>query len=189
MSSFFPIVRDRIRQSCLEEDRKREVWQNLFHANDDELAVLFGVMNIRATWSLTGRDDPIAEILRGAHVRIWDDGSRYEDWKRLPTAEVRPFSSHRSDDTQYHVDGLLVHTALFGRIDNVTWLQLENHAAGIRHVIGHVFDYFDYASTLKNQGPYGSSRYIESRPMIVYPLAYWRVFNDAPPSGDMGSIG
>jgi hypothetical protein len=190
MSSFFPIVRDRILQSCLEEGRKQEIRQILLHGkpSDAELAVLFGVMNIRASWSLLGRDDPIAEILRGAHVRVWDDGSRYEDWKQLPGVQPRP-SSHPSDGTQYHVDGPLVHTALFGKIGNLTWLQLENHSVGITNIPGHALDYIKYISTRKNQGPYGSSRYIDSRPMRVFPHTYWRVFNDAPPSGDMGSIG
>jgi hypothetical protein len=184
MSSFSSVVQQRIRASSLDEKRKQEALGKLAHANDDEIAVLFGVMNIRASWVLRGRHDPIAELLKGAHLLIWDSGARYDDWRRLPSAKSR-ISSHRSDGTQYHVDGPLVHTVLFGRLGDRTWLQLENHPVGV----GHGVDYVKYKISNENQGPYGSSPYLDKRPIEVHPRTYWRELGDFPTTGLDRSIG
>jgi hypothetical protein len=86
MRIFSSIILQRIQSSSLEADRKKKVIGNLGHPNDDEIAILFGVMNIRAIWILHGRHDPIAEILKGGHVRIFDFGHLYDQWKSLPSA-------------------------------------------------------------------------------------------------------
>ncbi len=111
-------------------------------------------------------------------LRIQDSGRRYDDWKRL-TTDSRP-SSHPSDVPAYQVKGPLVHAALFGQIGDRTWLQLEGNPLDARHFFGHAYDLFAYAFTQKNQGPYGSSRYIDSRPLEVQPRLYWREIGDFP---------
>lgn len=159
MTTTFEFVRHIIQASDLEEEKKRSALSNAYHASLDEIDILHGVFEIKATWRFAG------EILRGAHVRIFDMGERYDDWKKLPSADTR-HSSHRSEGPQYHVNGRLVHTVLLGKIWNRTWLQLEGHPQGIRHVI----DWVKYNITHENQGPYGSSRYIENRPLEIQPL-------------------
>src|SRR5262249_53085431 len=104
------------------------------------------------------------------HVRIFDFGSRYEAWKGLPSASRRR-SSHHSEGDQFHVNGPLVHTVLFGKIANRTWMQLEGHPQGF----GHVIDWFKYSITGENQGPYGSSHHVENRPIEIKPPTRWRV--------------
>jgi hypothetical protein len=151
-------VEYRIRLSDLEEDRKREALHNLLRASAAEASILFDIFEVPNTWRYT------AEILRGAHLRIHDSGALYDAWKGLHGADTRG-SSHKSDAPQYHVDGPLVHTVLFGRLDGRTWVQLEGRPVGI----GHLIDYFRYRITHKNQGPYGASEYRESRPLEFLP--------------------
>jgi hypothetical protein len=151
-------VTRRIQDSDLDDEEKRKALRNLIHATPDETDILCGVFEIRDTWRFAG------EILRGAHVRIFDMGARYDDWKKLPSADTRR-SSHHSDGPQYHVNGPLVHTVLFGKIGNRTWLQLEGNPQGF----GHVIDWIKYSVTHENQGPYGSSRHVENRPIEIMP--------------------
>jgi hypothetical protein len=179
MYRYFSDVLDHIQKSSLEDKAKQEVVKNSYHASDAELEILFSVMNIRAYWVLQRRGgDKIAEILKGAHVRIQDSGRRYDDWKRL-SDDPRP-SSHPSDVQAYQVKGPLVHAALFGQIGDRTWLQLEGNPLDVRHFFGHAYDFFAYTFTHENQGPYGSSRYIDTRPLEVQPRTYWREIGDFP---------
>jgi hypothetical protein len=152
-------VEKRIVGSDLAADEKAQALRNLRRATLAEVEILCGVFAIKDTHRYAG------EIFRGAHVRIFDMGARYDDWRQLPTASARR-SSHRSDGAQYHVDGPLVHTVLFGRIGSWTWLQLEGNPQGLHHVV----DFFKYKVTGKNQGPYGSSGAVDSRPVTVREL-------------------
>jgi hypothetical protein len=158
MVDAFACVKMRIQAAELDEDQKRRAMRNLVQSFPDEIFVLFGMFELPATWRFTG------EILKGAHVRIFDLGERYNDWKTLPSARTRR-SSHKSDGPQYHVDGPLVSTVLFGKIGSWTWLQLEGHPQGI----GHVVDWVKYSVTHRNQGPYGSSHHVENRPIEIHP--------------------
>lgn len=164
MSNALALVMVRIKDSNLAADQKRQAVKNLIRSHPDETAILAAVFEILAT------RPHAAEILSGAHVRIFDMGARYDAWKQLPSARPR-LSSHRSDGPQFHVDGPLVHTVLFGRIGNKSWMQLEGHPQGV----GHFIDYFKYGITQKNQGPYGSSGHVENRPLEFQPLLRWRV--------------
>jgi hypothetical protein len=160
--SRFPIrdsVMARIQASDLGHSEKAEALGKLPRATLAELEILWGVFEIKDTWRRAG------EIFRGAHLRIFDQGARYDDWRKIPTARTRR-SSHASDGAQFHVDGPLVHTVLFGRIGNFTWLQLEGAPQGLAHVA----DFFKYKFTGKNQGPYGSSPHVDSRPIQVQEL-------------------
>ncbi len=153
-----------IRNSDLAQDKKREALGKLWRATADEVDILQGIFEIPETWKCTG------EIFRGAHVRIRDKGARYDDWKTLPSADTRR-SSHASDGAQYHVDGPLAHTILFGKAGGRTWLQLEAHPLyDLVNIVGHAIDFFKYRASNENQGPYGSSpRAEKNRPIEIQP--------------------
>jgi hypothetical protein len=153
-----------IQESDLAEDQKREALQKANRVTPDEYDILFHLLDSPESRKLTG------EIFRGAHVRICDKGARYCDWKTLPTARTR-HSSHDSVGDQYHVDGPLTHTILFGKFAGWTWLQLESHPIyDLVNLIGHGLDYYRYWRTDKNQGPYGSSPHAEhSDPLVILP--------------------
>lgn len=152
----FAFLKARIEASDLDEKRKRKALNNLKSSNFDERVILYGIFETKATWASAG------EILRGAHVRIFDMGARYNDWKDLSTAGTRR-SSHASDGPQYRVNGPLVSTVLFGKIGSWTWVQLEGNPQGL----GHFIDWVNYNVTKKNQGPYGASHHVENRPVRI----------------------
>jgi len=152
-----------IQESDLAEDEKRKAHHIALRAAPDEADILRGVFAIPEAVKFVG------EIFRGAHVRISDKGARYDDWKTLPTADTRS-SSHQSDGDQYHVDGPLTHTILFGKFSSWTWLQLEGHP--IQDVVsffGHMYDYIKYRRSGDNQGPYGASPHAEKHDPLVIP--------------------
>jgi len=153
-----------IQESDLAADEKREAHDKLRRAAPDEYSILSLLFEIPEAWKFTG------EIFRGAHVRICDKGARYCDWKTLPTADTRR-SSHRSDGDQYHVDGPLSHTILFGKFSGWTWLQLEGSPIqDLVSLIGHGWDYLKYLRSGDNQGPYGSSPHAENNnPLVLQP--------------------
>lgn len=132
-------------------------------AKPDEVAILADVMRIKDA------QRGLREILSGAHVTIFDQGKRYDRWRVLPTAQTRR-SSHRSDGPQYHVDGPFTHTILFGVHGGYTWLQLENHSTGVRQFPGHMLDWLKYSVFKENQGPYGSSKHVDNRPLRYIPV-------------------
>ena len=152
-----------IQDSDLAEDEKRKAQHIALRAAPDEGDILRGIFDIPEARKFVG------EILRGAHVRICDKGARYDDWKTLPTADTRS-SSHKSDGDQYHVDGPLAHTILFGKFGGWTWLQLEGHPIyDVVSFFGHMIDYINYKRTGENQGPYGSSPHAENHDPLVIP--------------------
>src|SRR5262245_22000154 len=152
-----------IQDSDLAEDKKREAAHNLRGANPDEADILYKIFEIPEAVKWFG------EIFRGGFVRICDKGARYDDWKTLPTAKTRD-SSHDSDGDQYHVDGRLAHTILFGKFSGWTWLQLESHPIyDVVNIIGHLADYFRYLNSGKNQGPYGTSTHAEKHDPLIIP--------------------
>jgi hypothetical protein len=148
--------------SSLSKNRFQSLVDILPQANPDEVRILSSVLIIPSARSHAG------DILSGAHVTIFDFGHRYKYWKGLRSAHTRR-SSHSSDAPQYHVDGPLSHTILFGKLGAWTWLLLEGHPQGL----GHVIDWFKYSITHKNQGPYGSSSYTDNRPLRIFPV--WKV--------------
>jgi hypothetical protein len=152
-----------IQNSDLAADEKRKALHNLRRATPDEFDILRRLFEIPEAQKLVG------EIFRGAHVRLCDKGARYQDWKTLPTADTRS-SSHQSDGDQYHVDGPLSHTILFGKFGGWTWLQLENHPTyDVVSWVGHMIDYINYKRSGDNQGPYGASPHAEHNNPLVIP--------------------
>lgn len=137
----------------------------LNRANPDEIKILADVMRITSAQQYFG------EVMRGAHVEIVDGHAAYHAWRTLRTSKSRS-SSHQSDGTQYQVVGPFCHTILFGKRRDVTWLQLEEHPwGGVKNGILHAVDFVQYKISGKNQGPYGSSSYVEKHPLRFQPPA------------------
>jgi hypothetical protein len=118
--------------------------------------------------------DPIQleQILKGAHVRLDDNGEMYEKWVSELKKKNERVSSHGSDKQQYGIQGPFIKELLFSRITDEqghkqTWFQLENHPVSLGHIIRHMIDYFKYKFTRENQGPYGSSPFTDSVPIIL----------------------
>jgi hypothetical protein len=170
----------RIQTSTLDLDEKHKAVSNAGHAHADEIEILLDVLTLRSSWQLARgvpidphvRDFSVPDLrtgalLRGAHLCIWDNGAFYDRWRNLRSAGTR-HSSHKSEGQQYHVDGPLVHTALFGKLSPCTWLQLEGHPWPS---VGHIIDWIRYKYiTGDNYGPYGKSPYTESRCIDIIPL-------------------
>jgi hypothetical protein len=164
----FQFVCQQVQHSDLSVEKIREAVDNLFDVTLDELTIAYSIFQMRPARYYAG------EILRGAHVQIFDDGRHYEQWKALPSADQRG-SSHRSDGPQYHVDGPFVHTVLFGKLHKFySWFQLEAHPVGFSQVLFHAWDFLKYSSTHENQGPYGSSPHTDAKPL------YWRYVPPPP---------
>lgn len=164
--------------SDLVNDQKQKALHNVSRATPDEGDILRVLFDIPECQRFVG------EILRGAYVRISDKGARYDDWKQLPTARSRP-SSHSSVGDQYHVDGPLAHTILFGKFGIGTWVQLERHPIyDLVNLIGHGVDYVKYKIGGKNQGPYGSSAHSEKHsPLIINTkLGYFPIYDPENPA-------
>ena len=154
-----------IHSSDLDEPSKNEALSNFPTPNEsDILTAIFEIPHAR-------NPNFIGEVFRGAHIRIFDDGARYDDWKTLPSVASRWLSSHHSDGPQYHVDGPLVHTLLFGKVGKWTWVQLERHSiADLVNLIPHGIDLIRYLKSHKNQGPYGTSDHAEhNNPLDITP--------------------
>lgn len=115
-----------------------------------------------------------AEIFRGAHIRVEDDGELYERWANLKRARKR-ISSHPSikGTKQYGIEGPWVHEILFGVVEEdgkrKTFFQLENTAwsPGIANRLGHATDAIEYFFTNKNIGPYGKSDHTDKKPILL----------------------
>lgn len=132
----------------------------LNRANPDEITILASIMHDRPAQSFFG------DVMSGAHVELVDGHSRYHAWRALKTAKPRP-TLHQTEGKAYQLVGPLCHAILFGKRRDVTWVQLENHpwGGGIKNRIMHTIDWRNYHATEKNQGPYGSSIYVESYPL------------------------
>jgi hypothetical protein len=138
----------------LDDDNKQDALNNVARATADELYILEDIFGSAAAWPWAG------EIFSGAHLRVHDGAARYNDWRTLRSADTR-HSSHRSTGPQFHIDGPLTHTVLFGWVNDWTWFQLERHTSD---EAGHYYDWWVYGQSKENQGPYGTSPYTEERP-------------------------
>lgn len=141
----------------------KRIVKRLIHAHIDErplIAVLATQANAKQ-WQ---------EILKGAHVRVPDDGDLYEQLRKNPKAIPRR-SSHPSVGQQYAIRGNFLSEHLFGQVDveqqRYSWFQLENHPMSFGHAIRHMLDYLKYKATGKQQGPHGSSIHTDKNPIIL----------------------
>jgi len=116
------------------------------------------------------RIDHLKEMLMGAHIRLDDKGITYGDWKKIDGIKTR-ISSHASDGEQFSIKGSLIKEMLCGDISEdgkkFTWYQLENHPVSFGSVGRHMIDYVKYKICRANQGPYGSSRVTDKKPLLI----------------------
>lgn len=150
---------------------KKIVFSQLSNSDptDDELSVFNAIIN----FDLSGKQ--MAEILKGAHVRIDDGGHLYDIWSNLSSAHER-ISSHPSltGSKQYGIMGPWTHEILFGVVEDhgkhKTFFQLENTpwASGIKHRVGHTLDATKYLLTRSNIGPYGISDHVDKNPIRLH---------------------
>jgi hypothetical protein len=116
----------------------------------------------------------LEEILKGAYLRFEDNGEFYNKLVHLFHINLQKRrSSHHSYVQQYSFSGPIVKEILFGvskdeKGTKTTWIQFERHDTNTPvNLILHLGDYFIYKWTGKNIGPYGSSNYTESNPLVV----------------------
>lgn len=116
-------------------------------------------------------ESQLHEILKGAHVRLDDDGQMYQSWIKKISGKKQRISSHPADTVQYGIRGPVVKELLFSCITEndkkYTWFQLENHPVTFGHILRHMLDYFKYKLTKENQGPYGSSKATDKTPLLI----------------------
>ena len=110
----------------------------------------------------------LREAMRGAHVRLRDEGELYA-WaaRGLGHANTR-LSSHASlpGTAQYEIAGR-VGALLFGLDQDGTWFQLERTplTRGLFSALAHGRDYVQYALTGRQIGPLGTSAHTDERPL------------------------
>jgi hypothetical protein len=165
------LLKDVFRHAQFDKDTMLEIFHNYFYtrrrvldpdneiAHRDEIVVLSDVL---------ARPDArqfVVDIMSGAHIIIMDKGERYRVWKQQLESAHERCSSHKSDDTQYQVEGPLCHGILFSKFSNHTWLQLENTPWHWYSAPSHGIDYAMYRQTGLNQGPYGMSKYNDHNPL------------------------
>lgn len=116
------------------------------------------------------RADHFKEMLMGAHIRLDDKGTTYGAWKKIDGIKTR-MSSHASDGEQFSIKGSLIKEMLCGDITEdgkkFTWYQLENHPVSFGSIGRHMIDYVKYKIFKANQGPYGSSRITDKKPLMI----------------------
>lgn len=140
-----------------------------------ELVILQDILEMLHTAPLDEKERAnfLADILKGAHVHVIDEGAFYAKWSQM-NAKAR-ISSHRSkiDSIQYGISGPWIHEILFGVVDyedaDATFFQLENSPYGreIINSIKHIMDYLKYKVRGKNQGPYGESEHKDNNPIFL----------------------
>lgn len=119
--------------------------------------------------------EDIAEMLKGAHLHLYDQGNIYQ---RMKSNGKERISSHPSTLEQFSIQGKFGKEWLFGiklpenehEVDQFTTLQLESHSVnGVMVAILHVVTYFKYLISGKQQGPFGQSVYTDKSPLKLYP--------------------
>jgi hypothetical protein len=110
------------------------------------------------------------EMLMGAHIRLDDSGKTCKEWATMAAAKQR-ISSHPSDGDQFSIKGTLIKELLFSAISEedklYTWFQLENHPVSFGSIVRHMVDYVKYKISSRNQGPFGSSRITDLKPLCI----------------------
>lgn len=115
----------------------------------------------------------LVEILRGAHVRLEEEGILYKKWEmEYPERKDRSnASSHGTDAKQFSLQNLHFTEFLWSRNtingQTFTWFQTERHTTGSGQLVGHLCDFAQYRVSGKNQGPWGESPYTEKNPKIL----------------------
>lgn len=146
-----------------EEKNVRKIF-TLLYENEDDLKVIKRKM---------------CEVLKGAHVKIYDNGKFYDEMRTNKRA-VKRHSSHywyHKNSSQIGIKGKFLPEILCGKIidkkENVTfsWFQLERHVHRTwefntdRYL--HYMDWVKYKIFQKNIGPYGMSAHRDNCPLEI----------------------
>jgi hypothetical protein len=175
MEDRLDLLKDILRHASFDHDTMLEIFHNYFHARrkildpNDELSHADEIIILSDVLRRPDARPYVVDIMSGAHIIIMDKGECYRTWKQLDSVDDRR-SSHKSDDTQYQVEGPLCHGILFSKFGGYTWLQLENTAWHWYASLNHGIDYAVYKKTGLNQGPYGMSKFNDKNPLR---LAQW----------------
>jgi hypothetical protein len=120
-----------------------------------------------------GESKHLVDLIDGAHTIVPDGGALYEKAQKLASAEKR-VSSHASLGPQFEIPGATTGPILFGKtVDGSgTWFQLEGYRAevtlsGLPDLVAHMWDYFKYKLTGKNQSRFGSSKDTDKDPLVL----------------------
>jgi hypothetical protein len=116
--------------------------------------------------------DHAAEVAKGAHVMVNDNGALYDKLMKQGIVNNRYSSHHKKNKSGSDVSlqgGEIFREFLVGKTkDGKTWFQLEAHSTGgLKNLIGHLVDYIYYKCTGKNVGQYGLSQHIDSKPIDI----------------------
>lgn len=104
------------------------------------------------------------EILKGATVKLEDDGRIYHALQKQHCGNITFFSSHPSVGYQYRCDQMFA-PLLFGLVTNKsTFFQFEGHDV---YDPCHANDFCYYECFGRNVGKYGTSSFTFSRPLII----------------------
>jgi len=122
-----------------------------------------------------GESKHLVDLIDGAHTIVPDEGALYERARKLTSAEER-VSSHASLGPQFEIPGATTGPILFGKTTDGTgtWFQLEGYRAqvtisGLPDLVAHMWDYFKYKLTGKNQSRFGSSKETDKEPLVLSP--------------------
>lgn len=119
---------------------------------------------------ITDRD--LIHILCGGQGLLDDNGETADNWNVNLERKRNRLSSHRSDGDQHAVITKIFSEFLWMKVTHdgktYTKFQAERRPADHGYYIRHLYDFFFYWATGLNQGPWGQSRYTESRPMILH---------------------
>ena len=116
--------------------------------------------------------DHFAEVVKGAHITVEDNGKLYE--ALIGTGLLRKRSSSHYPDNQLASDasmqgGEIFRELLIGKTPSgKTWFQLERHSVGsLKNFLWHIADYIHYKISGKNVGQYGVSEHVDSKPIQI----------------------
>lgn len=114
--------------------------------------------------------EQFVEFLKGANIRLNDNGELYDKWMELPHRKNR-VSSHPSNGSQYAIRGNFLKENLFYiRVEDgrrYTRLQLEAEPVTLTKTAEHMCTYLRYRCSGLNQGPYGESEHNDRNPLII----------------------
>jgi len=113
-------------------------------------------------------DYELTEIKNGAYVIVEDNGHLYR--KYAEEGVMRFWCEHASELAVYDIDGHDEDENVFGNIlmgtrpTGHTWFQWERSKCWS---LEHLFDWFRFLCTKKNQGPYGVSGRTEHNAIVI----------------------
>jgi len=114
----------------------------------------------------------MTDVLRGAHVVLLGDSGRFYEWIIAMQGSYRRTSSHVSTRVVYAVSGTLLPSCLAGMTPRQdSWFQLEAdpwnfNRYPVRSLL-HALSFLFYELLDVQVGPYGTSQYSETNPLIV----------------------